>query len=331
MINLPKKCFISHSYKDKDAVQPLRRHLPKGIKSVIFRPIRVTSNEMVTSKLIEHILGCGGLIYFRGGKTENSFWVAFERDYALRAGLRVFVFDSSSGEITPDESKPIKIRVFPIYAYGDQETAFRLLRFMEEERFFGDMFYDRANLDASSHIHSKILDEIRKRLDDGGYILLFWSHRADKSEYVQAFINLVSQDEDYSDRVLVVALTKDKYDVENQLRLSSVPTDASPFKPVEQPGKEWLRDKTLYPLYKEDRGFIHPHLFWGGAGYGAKPPTDRDPIRRARLIQGIRLREDRKPGSHWALPEGTDQNRLDDLIVQLYWHLFKNTKFKNLD
>jgi len=40
--DLPKRCFISHSYQDKAAIEKLRRILPEDVEPVIF-PRRVSN------------------------------------------------------------------------------------------------------------------------------------------------------------------------------------------------------------------------------------------------------------------------------------------------
>ena len=324
--DLAGRFFISHSYKDKRVVSLLRSRLPKGAKPVVFSPIRVTPDGMVSADLIKRILGCSGLIYLRGGNSEKSFWVAFERDYALRAGLSVFAFDSESGEITADRSRPLKIQVFPLYAFNDQQTVFELLQFMERERFFADMFYDRANLDHQLYVHDVELKRITKLLDDGGYLLWFRSHSADASAHIQAVINLVSQDQSYSDRVLVVALNA------RALPVALPASEDSPFPETSTAqNNNWLWNTAVLPLYKSDKGFIRPPRRWARQDTPQRLPVDPDPVHHARMIQELRTSESNKPWGRWSLPEGIDQNRLDDLIVQLYWRIFKNTEFKKLD
>ena len=89
-IGLPQKCFISHSYKDAGARERLLAQLPKGVEPFVFPPIVVFPEEMVSNKLLDAINACSGLIYLQGGASTQSFWVALERDYALRQRKPVF-------------------------------------------------------------------------------------------------------------------------------------------------------------------------------------------------------------------------------------------------
>ena len=92
---LPPKCFISHAYADGIARDSLIKSLPSGVEAVVFPPITVQPDQFVSNRLIESLLSCDGLIYLAGGASDSSFWVAFERDYALRAGKQVFLADLS--------------------------------------------------------------------------------------------------------------------------------------------------------------------------------------------------------------------------------------------
>jgi hypothetical protein len=91
---------------------------------------------MVSNHLIETILSCDGLIYLRGGASADSFWVAFERDYAIRAGKRVFSFDPMSGMLVRDRSKALDLAVFPIWGASDTERVVKMIEFMRDKRYF---------------------------------------------------------------------------------------------------------------------------------------------------------------------------------------------------
>src|SRR4051812_13664879 len=119
MISLPDKCFISHAYADAAARERLIRDLPDDVRPIVFPPIHAKPHEFVSKPLIEAILGCEGLIYFRGGASDKSFWVAFERDYALRSGKPVFSYDIRTSELSRDSDKPLDLAVFGSYSHRD--------------------------------------------------------------------------------------------------------------------------------------------------------------------------------------------------------------------
>lgn len=99
---LPRRCFISHSYKDLQARQRLLESLPSAVEPIIFPLIEARSEQMLRSELIRALETCDGLIYLQGGYSDTSFWVAFERDYARRAGKPVFAYDAHSGRMSVD-------------------------------------------------------------------------------------------------------------------------------------------------------------------------------------------------------------------------------------
>jgi hypothetical protein len=103
---LPAKCFIWHSYADTAARERLLCILADSVTPVVFPPIQARPHEFVSKPLIEAILDCDGLIYLRGGVSDRSSWVAFERDYALRSSNPVFRYDVSTSELSQDSDKP---------------------------------------------------------------------------------------------------------------------------------------------------------------------------------------------------------------------------------
>jgi hypothetical protein len=62
-MGIPQKVFISHSYRDADERDRLLSLLPRSVEPVIFPPITVAPEQVVSNHLIEAILGCAGLIY----------------------------------------------------------------------------------------------------------------------------------------------------------------------------------------------------------------------------------------------------------------------------
>ncbi len=46
--DLPAKCFISHAYRDAEAREQLLQTLPKSVDPVIFPPITVSPDQLVT-------------------------------------------------------------------------------------------------------------------------------------------------------------------------------------------------------------------------------------------------------------------------------------------
>ncbi len=94
---------------------PFIERLPKGVMPFVFPPITVRPEEFVSDPFIDSVLANDGLIYLRGGTSDRPFSVALERDYALRAGKKVFAFDSTTCELTRDMGGPLDLAAFASY------------------------------------------------------------------------------------------------------------------------------------------------------------------------------------------------------------------------
>ncbi len=134
--DLPDSCFVSHSYDDDAALKKLRKLLPKSVNAVTFPRQEPDPSKPVSSEIIPTILDCTGLIYLEGGSSCKSFWVSFERDYALRSGRKVFAFDPGSGTLRRDTSSPIPLRAAMAYHDADERRVRELLSWMVAERHF---------------------------------------------------------------------------------------------------------------------------------------------------------------------------------------------------
>lgn len=173
----PGKYFISHSYSDQDRCGELCRRLPKSAEPQIFPPIRVSPNEMVTNTLLKSILGCDGLIWLEGGASANSFWVAFERDYAKRAGKRVWKCEKITLDFVQDDSKPPAIQVSVINEKQDLPFIKSVMDIMVVERHFSLTWGTKTTFES-----------ISRDVDRGDYILVFWSYWAAASKDIIGFL-----------------------------------------------------------------------------------------------------------------------------------------------
>lgn len=137
MIDMPPgKYFISHSYKDAAVRDEMLKQLPGHVEPFIFPPISVAPHEFVSNALIEAILDCDGLIYLNEGESAKSFWVAFERDYALRANISVYSYTPSVQNLSLHNAPAMDLKIFPAFALDDLPIVQSILRFMKHERYF---------------------------------------------------------------------------------------------------------------------------------------------------------------------------------------------------
>ncbi|MEV4514209.1 TIR domain-containing protein [Dactylosporangium sp. NPDC049525] len=133
-VELPGRVFISHAYDDAELVRALIASLPERVETVIFPRLDVDPKNAVSNGIVETILSCGGLIYLEGGRSTESRWVNFERDYALRAGLKVFAFKPETNTIRIDRSDPMPLAVQLVVSDKGQARAERLLAWLRTER-----------------------------------------------------------------------------------------------------------------------------------------------------------------------------------------------------
>jgi hypothetical protein len=205
-IPLPAKCFISHSYTDTAALERLLRILPDSVAALVFPPIKARPHEFVSKPLIDAILGCDGLIYLRGGESDRSFWVAFERDYALRSNKPVFCYDVTTSELLPDTDKPLDLAVFASNHAGDWKRVRQICEFLYKERNF-DIWVAPKDIHPGTVWADEIQAGLADRLNRGGYVIVFWSDKATRSGWIEKELaTAASRIERVNDRVLFALL-----------------------------------------------------------------------------------------------------------------------------
>ena len=163
-------CFLSHSYDDEDAVSQVADRLrAQSIEPVIFNLADANPANPVSNDIVPTILSCESQIYLQGGHSANSFWVRFERDYALRSGLAVFAYEPHSESLEADKGSPMDLNIRTYAHQDDQEQAEELLRWMREERNFNlRSNVSRLRAGSMSGDTAVILEEM---LIDGGAVL----------------------------------------------------------------------------------------------------------------------------------------------------------------
>lgn len=170
--SLPRRCFISHSYKDNALVAKLIRRLPRRVEPYIFPPIEVSPDRRVSDDLVAAILECPGLIYIESENARNSVWVSFERDFAIRAKKPVFSFNA--GKIRIDRSAPLDLNVYPIYSPRDRDRVGEVMSFMRTRHF--DVFNDSNMLMAGDDLIGTMRSEMESAIQRNGYFVAFVSN-----------------------------------------------------------------------------------------------------------------------------------------------------------
>lgn len=228
--------------------------LPPNVEPFIFPPIVVAPEEMISDKLLGAVRECDGLIYLKDGASEQSFWVALERDYALRQGKPVFAFDAVSNALIRDTSAPISPMVYMSYSNRDKAAADYTVKALHL-RFF-DVWFDPGSIYPGDNIAKVIEGAIHQRIQAGGYVIALWSAQAQTSRWVQAELQ-------FSDTL--------------------------------------VRDRVLFAQLDDT----------------PMPMTSRGTYMNVVQIYGDE--------------ERSQVHRLDDLIVRLYWLIYRNTRQNRLD
>lgn len=266
----PYHPFVAHAYADRRARDDFLRRVDQATDPFFFAPIKTRPDELVSSHLIDAIFDCDSLIYFDSKYSGRSFWVAFERDFAARVGKPIYRFEASSGDILRVEVSPMHLPVFPVFSGRDFETVVDLLEIMRHERNF-DLFIAQEDM-ADKELHSrKHLTELYKtelytRLNQGGYVVVFWSQQAERSERVARLIERTHS-----------------------------------YLPAVDPNEQKLLFGLLDPTPLPD---------WYADYLSGQSSEDFVPIQPVKLFADEEL---------------SLLNRLDDLIVRLYWLIWRNT------
>ncbi|MCB9452578.1 MAG: toll/interleukin-1 receptor domain-containing protein [Anaerolineaceae bacterium] len=277
-IEFPANCFISHSYRDRSGRKKLIKSLPKHVRPYVFPPIDVQPDDMVSNSLVEAILDQDALIFLQGGNSDHSFWVAFERDYALRAGMPVYAFNPQTRTFHPYQEKPLQLPVFISHSPYDRDQVNEIVRFMREDRFFDAASFNflpstGAPRNRPVPTDKRIRQNIIEKISRGGYVVAFLSKQACESSYVREEMELaldfgrfftLDQSNPNSRRVLLALL------------------DATPL-------PEWLAERMR---------------------------TEPDSV-----VKPVQLYGDKTLST---------TNRIDDLIVRLYWLIYRNTRQNSL-
>ncbi len=181
----PGKYFISHSYRDAGVRDHLLTLLPGEVEPFVFPPINVSPLQFVSDALIGSILTCDGMIYVNEGFSARSFWVAFERDYALRSTKPVYAYVPSRDSIFLHQAPPLDLAVFPSYTQKEKDRVMPILSMMREQRYF-DVWIDTKAIRPGSEWALEISTGISSTIERGGYVVVFWGRRASESRWVEA-------------------------------------------------------------------------------------------------------------------------------------------------
>jgi hypothetical protein len=176
--------FISHAYADHPLIPALTARLPASARPVVFPPIEVAPDQRVSDDIIKAIEKCRGLIRLGGDASARSFWVAFERDYALRRKKEVFDFDVSTGAFHADQSQPPKLPIYASCKRQDQPKVKHLQEWLEANRSFS-FFNNDFELMAGDVLLEHVQGGIADTLVAGGCAVVFLSETSIGSPWME--------------------------------------------------------------------------------------------------------------------------------------------------
>jgi hypothetical protein len=199
-VGFPKKCFITHSHKDEDALELLKKKLRnRGVESESYPPIKVPPEKLRCNPYIETILRYPALIYIKGGHSNLSFWVAFARDFALRAGKLVFSFDPVTLKIEKSRLKQLQLPIFPSYLSKDARKLQGLFKHLENR--YIDLFAWQKSHIPPSEINP---ESIVASVSNGGYCVIFFTSKTVKSKMMSSEVKYAL--ETHPERILIALL-----------------------------------------------------------------------------------------------------------------------------
>jgi hypothetical protein len=103
----------------------------------------------VSDDLVVSILSREGLIYLDSDHSANSFWVEFEKDYALRAKKLIYAYDQTEQRFVKSSDRARDLAVFQNYYHRDLGIARAITEFMKTRYF--SVWLDMEMLEAGDN------------------------------------------------------------------------------------------------------------------------------------------------------------------------------------
>jgi hypothetical protein len=171
--SLPARCFISHGFRDQEGLARLQARLPWYVEPRIFPEVAEAPDSTISEQLVGAILDCPGLIYIASEESLSRPYVSFERDYAVRAGRKLYRFEN--GDFVRERRAPLNLHAFASYHRADREKVRVIQEFMER-RHFGVLKDTGDIIDREEDWLGSVKGNIRKTLDAGGHFVYFVSN-----------------------------------------------------------------------------------------------------------------------------------------------------------
>jgi hypothetical protein len=283
--------FIAHSYGDVAALERLKQcKLPMRASPRIFPPIVVSPDQRVSDDLMGAIRSDDGLVYLRTERSLNSFWVAFERNYALKLKKPVYAFDPERSKFERDRAAAIDPIVAVNWNLAIEHDSLAV-RDIAEHLFRKHTFEIRGDKwQRLDNDFRQMLDHpegLRSKIEKGGVILLFLSNESVDGGF-HDYVDPFTRDRANKDCETPIGYTN--------ARFAELPSDRTLF--------IWLDSPDI------------PRLEAKIAAYGRQTWGAYVDVIRAALSQGKKCVVRENGEMNW--------NRVDDIMVRTF-HLAYST------
>jgi hypothetical protein len=180
---------------DKAARRQLVESLPPNVRPHPFSAVGVAPAQFSSDEMINAMRRCDGMISIRGGQSEQSFWVTFQRDYARRIGCPLYLYNPSRKVVDLFATAPMGLRALPVYAPGDAPLAEAVIHYLRVERSFEVWPYrGPLYLPADGPSLATTINQISELTQPLTCTVLFWSGSVATNQSLQpALATLVSR------------------------------------------------------------------------------------------------------------------------------------------
>src|SRR5262249_35006174 len=117
-----------------DVVTKLQTKEKMHDRLILFPRAEPDPSHAVSEGIVTQILACDALIYVVEGASASSFWVSFERDYALRAGRPVYAYSPIADVLIRDTSRPLDLDLRVMFHREDEKRIATLFEWMKTQR-----------------------------------------------------------------------------------------------------------------------------------------------------------------------------------------------------
>ncbi len=156
--SLPRRVFVSHNYADVEAMEVLTRCWPDHVEPVVFPFREPDQRSAVSDGIVGQLTSCDAMVTLSSRRSLRSDWVLFERDYALRRGMRVLSFDPATQRFEEAPGEAVALDAKVVASKPNRGRAEALLTWLREERSFDlSLMTGHFNMGELEHLAAEML------------------------------------------------------------------------------------------------------------------------------------------------------------------------------